>query len=889
MQIKTLRLKPLAICLFSIFPCQTVLADTPPPQAVVVTGSRIPRASLEGPAPVTIITAEDITRQGYKNVYDALNNSVQNSGFTQGEDFGNTFTPSANTISLRGLGPNHTLILLDGRRLADFPVAYEGSVNFTNLANIPSNIVERIEILNGGASAIYGSDAIAGVVNIILKKKSQGYNLNLKLGDTQLGGGGSRRLQFSGTANSDKLQSLFSIEYSERDPLRASQRDFMAVRSTPSATLYRKDSKTGRYLDLGDACSQQADLFDNSLIKYQTSKGAYCASPKLSPMHWSIQTKNSSVNLFSSTNYTLSNSTTLFADVLLGKNRTENDTRSPSWVSSSTNQSYFWNKNSNAYEAWSKVFAPEEINGVNRFNRLWQDTSAGVNLGVKGDITGTAWNYEVAYSASHYRSENEVPRTLANIDTFFLGPKLGLDARGIAIYAPDLSRLTRRITPAEFDSITGASRSSDTSSTQTLSVAANGELFKLPAGPLKVATVAEIGSQNFDNRPDPAINLGVFNTVTKTDVVQGSRQRFALGAEVVVPIIKQVTASLATRYDRYRFAGRSDGKLTYNGGLEIRPATELLIRGNYATSFRAPDMNYIFKARGTGYYSSTTDYYLCKSQGVELKDCDYANYSPGANYVQFGSPDLKSEKGKSFGLGVVWSPSSRFDVSVDYWNIKISDMVVNLSADQLLQDEAECRTGKRDIRSAQCVDTINRIKRYPADAMNFAGEIKEIWVNPINAAYQASSGIDISGKYRWRDAAWGDFTVKANYSKTLTKRSKQFASDALYDDLNDPGNTDWRNKLITSINWNKNAWSNTLTLTRYGRIPSGNGEFYLSATTLANFSTVVQASKDVSVSLIINNVFNKIKYDYSGGWPNYPVGNFTPYGRQGWLEVNYKF
>ena len=105
---------------------QAPAADDQPaatPHAVVVTGSRIPRASLEGPSSVTILTGDEITKQGYKNVFDALTNQVQNSGFTQGEDFGNTFTPSANTISLRGLGPNHTLILLNGRRLADFPVA----------------------------------------------------------------------------------------------------------------------------------------------------------------------------------------------------------------------------------------------------------------------------------------------------------------------------------------------------------------------------------------------------------------------------------------------------------------------------------------------------------------------------------------------------------------------------------------------------------------------------------------------------------------------------------------------------------------------------------------------------------------------------------------------
>src|SRR5471032_1397814 len=154
-------------------------AVTAAPPAVVVTGSRIPRASLEGPSAVTVITGEDITKQGYKNVFDALSNLTQNTGMTQGADYGNTFTPAANTISLRGLGPNHTLILVNGRRVADYPVAYDGAVNFVNLANIPSALVDRIEILNGGASDVYGSDAIAGVVNVILKKKAEGFDLNV--------------------------------------------------------------------------------------------------------------------------------------------------------------------------------------------------------------------------------------------------------------------------------------------------------------------------------------------------------------------------------------------------------------------------------------------------------------------------------------------------------------------------------------------------------------------------------------------------------------------------------------------------------------------------------------------------------------------------------------
>ena len=411
------KLKPLTACLLAALcstswqaHAQTAAAE---PAAVIVTGSRIPRASLEGPSAVTVITGEDITRQGYKNVFDALSNQVQNSGFVQGADFGNTFTPSANALSLRGLGPNHTLVLLNGRRLADFPIAYEGTVNFTNLANIPSAIVERIEILNGGASAIYGSDAIAGVINVVLKKKSDGFGVNLKAGATERGGGGDRRVQFSGGSSGDKLNTVFSLELSKRDPLWSSQRDFMASKAgTPSTVLARRDVKSGNYLSLGGACAALGDLFDGSTIAYTVKKGSYCASPKVGPTHWTVQTRNVSKNAFGSATYALSGETTLFADLLLGRNDSENNTRGPSWTANSTGVSYFANRNTGAYEAWSKFIAPEEYGGASRFNRAWEDSAVAATLGLKGRLPGTRWDYEAAYNASLYQSKNHVPRTL---------------------------------------------------------------------------------------------------------------------------------------------------------------------------------------------------------------------------------------------------------------------------------------------------------------------------------------------------------------------------------------------------------------------------------------------------------------------------------------------
>ena len=863
-------------------------ADAPP--AVVVTGSRIPRASLEGPSAVTVITGEDITKQGYKNVFDALSNLTQNSGFTQGADFGNTFTPSANTISLRGLGPNHTLVLLNGRRLADFPIAYEGTVNFTNLANIPSSVIERVEILSGGASAVYGSDAIAGVVNIILKKKTTGLDVNVKAGGTSRGGGSDQRLQLTGGDSFGKLNTLFSAEFLERDPLWSRDREFMSskVGVAPSSVLGRKNVSTGKYVDPGDACAGLADLFEGSTVKYTAKAGSYCASPKVGPTYWTTQTKNSSQNLFGSANYELSPTTTLFAEGLLSQNRSANNTRGPSWTSASTANGYFWNQNSKAYEAWSRYISPEEIGGASRFNRSWDDQASSLSVGIKGTIPGSSWQYEAAYSASLYKSESHTPRALSNIDSFFLGPKLGLDADGVAIYAPDPARLLKRLTPSEFNGITGESVSNDKSWTNTLGVSTNGEAFNLPAGPVKLATLAELGKQGFSNSPDPRINQGYFNTVVPSDVTAGTRKRYALGVEASVPLVQKLDATVAARYDRYSFAGRSDGKLTYNAGLEWRPAAQLLLRANHATSFRAPDMNYIFKARGTGYYSSTTDYYRCAKAGQPLDTCDYANVSPGADYVQTGSRDLRSEKGRSSGLGAVWSPSANFDVSLDYWNIKIDDLVTNLSADKLLRDEAECRIGG-DLTSPTCVDTIARIVRNPLTALNKPGEIKEIRVNPINAASTSVSGIDVSAKYVLRTQAYGVWITKANYSKTLSAKSRQFAGDALNNDLDDLNNSDRRDKLNASLTWNRGDWSNTLFLQRYGKVPNSAGTAFLSPTTLFNASVVYNLNQRTTLSVAVNNLFNKVKTDTSGGWPYYPVGNYSPTGRQGWVELNYHF
>ncbi|HWW06008.1 TonB-dependent receptor [Collimonas sp.] len=864
-------------------------------KAVVVTGSRIPRASKEGPTSVTVITGEDIEKQGYRNVFEALSAQTQNTGMTQGADYGNTFTPAANTISLRGLGPNHTLILLNGRRIADYPVAYEGSVNFVNLANIPSALVERIEILNSGASAVYGSDAIAGVVNIITKKKVSGFDLNIKAGGSQDGGGANQRIQFTGGGSSGDLSGVFGIELSRTQPIWARQRDFMSSVSSdgtaPTAVFSRLNVDRNKYIDPGaDTCGQLGDLFYDSVVRTQVKKGVYCGSGKARPAYWTIMTQNESENLFGSLRYQLSSKTELFSDLMLGFNSTENNTRGPNWTSEAANGSYFYNQNSGVNESWARRISPEEIGGATRYNSKWHDVAANLTVGIRGDIPSTSsWNYETAYNISAYTSRRTTPLLLKNVDSFFLGPRLGYDADGIAIYAPDPKKLYQPLTPDQFNSITGEATSRNKSWTQTLSLSANGELFNLPAGPVRLAAVTEFGSQGFSNTPDPQYNQGVFFNQAAAEGASGSRKRYALGAELNIPIVKQLTATVAGRYDEYSFAGRNDGKFTYNTGLEFRPAKTLLLRGNYATSFRAPDMNYIYSTTTRGYYAATTDYYRCQQAGQALAGCEFNNYSPGANYIQTGSKDLKAENGKSWSYGVVWSPSSNFDISADFWRIQIDNLVTNLDPDIILHNEANCRAGQLDINSPTCVDALARVQRNPANAPLNPNAIQEILVNPINAAQERTSGLDVSGKWRVKAGDVGDFLLKANYTKVLSHHYRQFASDPDQDLLNALTNPDWGSKVNASVTWLRDKWTSTVQVTRYGSLPSSDQTRRISPFALVNLSASYQINPRASVALIVNNVFNSVKQDNTAGWPYYPVGNYNPYGRQGWLEFNYHF
>lgn len=226
--------KQLAVAIAATFVATGVAYAQQQPQKVEkveVTGSNIKRTDVETVAPVDVITREQIEKSGQPTIAEVLRNVPANSGNSYNESFSNSFAPGASGISLRGLGQKATLVLINGRRTAGYGFAQNLQDTFVDLNSIPSAAVERIEVLKDGASAIYGSDAIAGVVNVILRKDYKGIEMSAGAGTAA----GKNDYRFSATGGfgdlgKDKFSVLGVFDYYKRDLVKLSDTDFGASR-----------------------------------------------------------------------------------------------------------------------------------------------------------------------------------------------------------------------------------------------------------------------------------------------------------------------------------------------------------------------------------------------------------------------------------------------------------------------------------------------------------------------------------------------------------------------------------------------------------------------------------------------------------------------------------
>ncbi|THD12246.1 TonB-dependent receptor domain-containing protein [Metallibacterium scheffleri] len=887
---------------------------------VVVTGSLIPQAQIETASPVITITAGEMQRQGFSNVYDALRAQPLATGAVQDSQFSQGFTPGAKTISLLGLSPGFTLFLINGKPMADYPLLYNGQSNFVDLSTVPMAMVDHIDILPGNQSSIYGSSAIAGVVNIVLKQHVEGVTLDYRAGGTSDGGGGNQRLQLVGGYNTDKLNMVYGVQISDTQPIWGFQRPISSstngnpnpnARYSPRNYLVLRYGAHPPYVDPvslagANPCAPIANQFGGTMsYQYRPGSGYYCGS-KESVGYATLQNPSTSYSGYLNADYRINDTTQVYGTLLYSfvKSKSYAGPNYTWWGANTGN--YFLNANTSSFDLVQQTFAPEEMGGLDASaERLWSRAYSFTG-GVRGTVGQSDWAYDAYYARSQYNLSSQQRRTLgAKVDAFFenqfLGPKLGTTS-GYPIYAPDYSKFYQGVTPAQYQSFTGVVSTRSETYTQNVNLqVTNTNLFDLPAGPVGVAGVLQAGNSYWSLPADPALVAGDFWGITGSSGA-GKRDNYAAALEFKVPIFSMLTADLSGRYDHYKnIGGGADSKATYKLGLEFRPIESLLFRGNYATAFRAPDLGYAFIGP-SGFYSTTNDYYRCAvlEPGVPIENCTYAPSQYKG--TQVGNANLKSITAKSYGFGVVWSPTSKLDFKADYYHINIDNEVSYQSVDQLMKDDAACLLGQLPAASPTCVAALAQVQRAPATGplpYNLLG----ITVKPINVSKEMVSGIVASANYRWDAGRWGDFGLGAQYNVTLKHTYQQYAGDPDIDLLRNPYySSEYKSIFSSNLSWNIGDWTTTLYGIRYGATPNYTAQLYTAgyatkgAGTVApwilyNGSVEYRIGDNARVGFIVNNIRNSMPPRDSTwiGWPYYNVFNYNAFGRSYWLELNVRF
>ena len=910
---------------------------------IIVTGSLIPQSEIETATPVITITANDIKKQGFTNLYEALRAQPLVTGQVQGQQFQAGFTPGAETISLLGLPPDFTLIMVDGHPLADYPLLYNGSFSFTDISSIPLAMVDRIEIVPGNQSSLYGSAAIAGVVNIILKHHVQGVDFDYRAGGYSDGGGGSQRVQVVGGYDKGRFSMVYGLQYTDQKPIWAFQRSLTAstysnpnpqLAGVPSGSYFIFDASNG-VVDpnsiVPNACAQIGNQFGGTTVRGPAMRylgngqyavaGYRCGSAYL-PGYTTLMNSDHSGSAYVSARFRLNSNAELYGTVLYDINSKESYAGPFYNFWSPNNFNYFVNANTGTFQYRYETSAPEETGGLAAGATHFLNRSYNAAAGIKGSLGQTDWNYNLYYARSQENLTSNEPRPLTDkvnqfFENQFMGPQLGT-YYGYPIYAPNYAKFYQSFTPAQYQSFLGIIHSSSEAYTQNLNLeVTNTDLFSLPAGEVGAAGVLQVGDQRWSLPVNPILASGGFWGITGSSG-GGLRNNYAAAMEFNVPITSMLTADVSARYDRFHNdGGGTASKPTYKIGLEFRPIKTLLLRANYSTAFRMPDMGYVFNGP-SGFFTSVTDYYQCELlyPGTPFNQCSTIpnpRVTPQIEGTNASNVNLQPITSKSWGGGIVWSPTSNLNIKADYYDIRISNEVQYQSIDALLQTDAQCLLGQIPATSPACIAAEAAIRRGPANGP-VPYQLLGVTVMPINIARERVNGIISSASYRYDAGRYGEFDFGAQYNVTL-RHTLQLAPGAptydlmhnpYYDYLSAQGGSaigpEFKSIFSAYVTWNIGNWSTTLTGIRYGKLP--NEAAYTNPTVYASYgagrvrpwvlynATVrYNLSADARVMLTVNNVFDRMppRDNSFTGWPYYDFGAYNPFGRSYFLDFNYRF
>jgi len=875
---------------------QKARADLP---TVEITGSAIRRVQAETALPVQTISRAEIEKAGVTTAAELMTRVSANvNGLTDGASINvGGDQRGFNSANLRGIGTSSTLVLLNGRRMANF--ASPGDDTGVDLNNIPAAALERVEVLLDGASALYGTDAIGGVVNFITRKDFQGLALNGYAGKTREGGAGKRTAGIAagkGDLERDGFNVFAVADFQRTDALSTAQRSFIPglqvaqrlghllsgytspanIRLTSAQRAHLQDIGftiggrpiTNRLINLSvPGCAAPANVYlpagtggvDACTYNYMGDTELYPKSEKSSLLGRGV--------------LKLGAGHQAYAELALSRAKTDY-TGSAARVTGYLDYRRVPQLAGTGLDQLDDDI-PGELELRMRLNEAGQRTSTLTSqavrlvVGLSGTVAG--WDYDTALNHSVNTVKDEDTHGYLLYDQLLAGIA---DGR-INPFGPSGAEGRALIDGIQVHDDVRHARGTMDSFDFKFSRA----LMKMADGDLAVAIGGEARRERNVFTPSALLLSDNINNDAAPEGGRETRDSRDIGAvygEALLPFARGWEAQLSARYDHYQQVG---GAASPKVGLSYRPSPALLLRGSAGRGFRAPSMTELH--RPTVYSSTATlpDPVYCATVENNYADC-----ADNWDTRRYSNAGLKPERSRQFSLGAVFAAGSHVTASLDYWNIKRTDLISEIGDDVILGN----------------LDKYGSLVHRDED-----GLIDYIELRKENRGAQLAKGLDLAVTVRGVDTAFGRFGGRLNGTYVLASKIQNAPGDAFVSNLNrfvtDGVVQRWRHTL--TFDWERgplsaslsNTWSsgyedqNTAINIDDGSVVAANR---VKAYSLWDLSGAYEFNKALKLRVGAQNLFdrsppysNQAYYFLSGYDPSYT----DPRGRRFYASLNYAF
>lgn len=799
-------------------------------ERIEVTGSRIQRQDMETASPVTVIDAAAIRVEGFTSVDQLLQAQTSMAGAAVGSTTNNGADGVAQ-VDLRGMGAQRTLVLLNGRRMVN---SGSGADSAVDLNAIPVAMIARVEILKDGASAVYGSDAIAGVVNIITKKDFEGVQLDLNGSSTDKGDGETGEVSALYGFSTDRGNYTVGAAFSKREGVIQSDRDWTERGNSsfiPTGSLGGKvQNAAGEWVDRTTGYDFTQDSW------YQTPSKRY--------------------SLFANATQEFADDLIFTADVLYTKRKSDQQLAAqPGDIMLDVCGAPGADLLNCISLTPAMITGGIEADDTGRVNyrrrtndvgpRVYeQDTDTlRLSAGLAGTLdVHTGMNWDLSYTFG----KNEADTSVAN--------SINAVKMENSVYANQAAWFSGApLTQAIIDDVGYFEQANGGNKQHIVAGVLSGDLFDLDAGAVGFAIGAEYRRDSGFYNPDPVIVAGE-GTAAQQDPTNGSYEVVSFYQEVSVPFSEKLTGEFALRFDDYSTFGKAS---TWKVGLTYEATDELMLRAVAATGFRAPNVSELYGGN-TGSYD-----YLDDPWGNEQDPQILVNYTSDAN--------IEPEESESFTAGFVLSPAQieGLSMTVDYWRFKVSNAITRLDAQAGLNncfagDQTACETFSITL---------------DGDLSNFT--------NPLtNVGNQDTSGIDANISYRFDGLG---LTWNINNDITWLLKFKQDGLEYTNTiDGNFGGYAELRNNF--SIQAGQGDWSVTYFNRYIGETDYLADGSKIDAVLYHNISANYFIADGLSVSLGVKNLTDEDPSYVANGSDGGTVPEvFDTIGRQFFGGISYKF